>query len=127
MAKMNLINNQAAFEYTLFMIASSYFKSTRCRNKALEKKMLLSYKELKKESQFLMEDICIRFMNKLIRKIPREALNEKFVVELRRAENAPTEILFISKKYILSFMGIYVGRQSKINCRVLTKSEKNVA
>lgn len=122
MAKMNLVNNQAAFEYALYMIASSYFESTKCRNAALEKKLLLSYRELKKESQFLMEDNCIRFMNKLVKKLPHSVFDENVLVELRRAENAPTEILFIGKNHILSFMGIYGGRHSKINCQILTKS-----
>jgi len=40
MVKMNFTNNQAAFEYAMYMMLGSYFRKASCKNKLMEKKAL---------------------------------------------------------------------------------------
>lgn len=70
MNKMKLTNDQTAFDYALYMIASSYFEKATCRNHLLEQKMLVQFKEQKLNSQYAMEETCIRYMEELEKRLP---------------------------------------------------------
>ena len=122
MVKMNLTNNQTSFEYALYMIASSYFDKAECRNIFLERNMLLKYREQKLDSQYKMEDICIDYMDKLYEKLPADFLKQKIRVHLSKRKDGTTDILFVSRNYILELFGIYAGKKSVIECRFWVKS-----
>ena len=121
MVKLNFTNNQTAFEYALFMIASSYFDRVECKNKLLEKNMLLQYKEQKLESQYRMEDFCIAYMDGLQKKFPTQIFKQNMKVHFRKEKNGTTGVIFVSRKYILQFHGVYVGKKSNIDCRLWVK------
>lgn len=122
--KMNLTNNQEAFEYVIYMIAGSYFKSTKCVRPLLEKKLHLRYNEQKSDNQYMMEETCDRYMKKeVIKNLPADFEDWDMVVTFKEKENAPTEIIFGNGEYKLSFLGIYSGKKSKINCKI-TKKDK---
>lgn len=125
MVKMKFTNNQTAFEYALYMIAASYFDKAVCDTKYTEKSMLLQYKEQKIENQYKMEDVCIRFMDKLAETLPEKFFKQNMQVRLRKREGKPTEILFMSKKDAISFRGIYAGKKSQIEYWIFTKKEGN--
>ena len=80
MVKMSFTNNQTAFEYALYMIAGSYFDKATCKSKLIERNMLLQYKEQKIDKQYQMEDMCIRFMNKLAHNLPRNYFKQNMEV-----------------------------------------------
>lgn len=121
MVKLNFTNNQTAFEYALYMIASSYFNRAECKNKLLEKSMLLQYKEQKLESQYGMEDLCISYMDDLQKKLPPQIFKQNMKVHLRKEGNGTTGVILVSKKYILQFHGVYAGKKSNIDCRLWVK------
>lgn len=121
MEKMNFTNNQTAFEYALYMIAASYFDKAACETKYTEKSMLLQYKEQKIDKQYQMEEICIKFMDKLEKILPENVFRQEVQVQLRKSKGKLTEILFRGKNNILSFRGIYAGKRSQIEYQILTK------
>ncbi|MCR4955929.1 MAG: hypothetical protein K6A30_04530 [Lachnospiraceae bacterium] len=122
MMKMNFTNDQIAFEYALYMIASSYFAKTKCISKLTEKKMLLQYKEQKLERQYQMEDICIGFMEDFSKKTPSQLFHRQMEVKLNRWSGGLTEIIFYDNRYIVAFQGLYAGKKSKIRCNVWVKT-----
>ena len=124
MVKMNFTDNQTAFEYALYMIASSYFDKAICTSYFTEKGMLLQYKEQKLDKQYSMEDICIRFMDEIADELPEEMFHQDMWVHLSKRKGTPTEILFENENYILRFTGNYAGRKSKIDYRIYNKKEE---
>ena len=122
MAKMSLTNNQTAFEYALYMIASSYFDRVKCKNTILEKSMLLQYKEQKLDNQYKMEDICIAYMDGLQQKLPKDLFKQNTVVRFRKRQNGFTTLFFMSRKYVLEIQGIYAGKKSAIDCSLWQKA-----
>jgi len=121
MVKMSFTNNQTAFEYALYMIAASYFDKAVCTSVFSEKNMLLQYKEQKLDKQYQMEDICIRFMDKVAEELPEKIFKQNMQVRLGKREGAPTQIRFENDQYILCFTGNYAGRKSQIDYRILPK------
>lgn len=122
MQKMNFTTKQAAFDYALYMIASSYFDKTVCKSKLIERNMVVQYKEQKTDIQYKMEDICIKFMDSLEQKLPVGFFRQEMTVRLRREKaGAPTEIIFENGRFTLSFYGICVGKKYKVDCKFWKK------
>lgn len=122
MVKMSFTNNQTAFEYALYMIAGSYFDKATCKSKLIERNMLLQYKEQKIDKQYQMEDMCIRFMNKLAHKLPHNYFKQNMEVHLvRRQSGKPMEIIFANNTCMIDFICRYAGNKSKIDYRFWTK------
>lgn len=95
--KMNFTNNQTAFEYAIYMMVGSYFDKAVCTSNLQEKNMYLQYKEQKRESQYLMEDICLDYLEKnLINLVPSDFWNEKVGVRfVQHKEDAHREVQFL--------------------------------
>ena len=128
MIKMNFTDNQTAFEYALYMIASSYFDRAICQSKLTERNMLLQYKEQKMNNQYQMEEICIRFMDELATKASERFFNQNMVVHLRRNEEGnTTEILFENKNCAIVFSGLYAGKKTKIDYQIWVKKSNQAA
>lgn len=123
MEKMNFTDNQTTFEYALYMIASSYFDKINSASCFTEKRMLLQYKEQKLDKQYSMEDICIKFMDRVADELPKEMFKLDTMVHLRKREGKPLEILFENQGYILCLTGNYAGKKSSIDYRILTKQK----
>ena len=122
MLKTNLPDSQRAFEYALYMIASSYFNKTVCKSTLLESNMYIKYKEQKLKIQFHMEEMCIKYMEKLIRKAPKDFFNQDMEVYFRkRKSDSLIEILFVNNDFIMTFLGLYEGDNSVIQYRVWAK------
>lgn len=119
MVKMSYTTKQTAFDYALYMIASSYFDNVTCRSKRLEGNLLLQYKEQKTDKQFMMEDFCISYMDELSTKLPNELFQQNMEAHLIRSrQSAPVEILFKGQNYMLALKGVYNGRKPKIDFRL---------
>lgn len=120
---MNFTDDQRAFEYALYMIASSWFDRSVCLSKMTEANMLLQYREQRLNTQYRMEEICIRYMEGLENKLPVDFFRQKMEVRLRHsASSGMTEILFSNERSSIAFRGIYLGNRSRIRCRVHIKS-----
>ena len=126
MVKMQLTDNQTAFEYAIYMIVGSYFNKTSCKNVLQERKMRLQYCEQKLDKQYKMEDMCIAYVEQELRnKIPSRVWDEKVMTRLIvNKERGMTEIRFISHEYILCISGIYRGKNSEFNYKLYRKVEK---
>jgi len=73
--------------------------------------------------QYLMEDICIRYMNSLVKRLPKNFFKQKMAVHIKRhGETAPSEIYFVGKNNILRFCGVFAGKKSKIDCQLFEKN-----
>lgn len=126
MVKMNFTNSQTAFEYALYMIAASYFNKAKCKNRLLEKNMFLQYKEQKLDNQYKMEDICIGYLEKLVKELPEKVFKQDVEVLFRKKEDGTTKILFMNSKFIIEFYGVYEGHKSKIEHQIFVKkSDEN--
>lgn len=122
MVKMSFTTKQNAFDYALYMIASSYFDKAICKSKRLEGNLLLQYKEQKTDKQLQMEDLCISYMDKLVKKLPKEVFQQNMEVHLKRnREGVPTQVLFRGQDYILALYGVYSGKKPKFRCRIWAK------
>lgn len=124
MLKTNFTNNQRAFEYVLYMIAASYFEKAVCMSKQVEQNFLLQYKEQKVNKQYQMEDICIKFMEELVKKVPSDFFGGTVKVKLHRTKSGLTEIMFWNKKNIIVFQAIYEGKKTKIQYQIWKKNSK---
>ena len=111
-------NDQKAFEYALYMIASSYFDKAVCTTQLTERNLLLHYKEENTRKQFEMEDFCIRFMNKLERRLGTGFFeNNVFVKLVRKNENSPVLIVFSNEGMSLKLSVPYTEKKRLIRYR----------
>lgn len=121
MVKMKFTDTQTAFDYALYMIATSYFDKAECKNTIKEKNMYIQYKEQKLDNQYKMEDICIDYMERLLKKLPEEVFKQNIKAYLRKLDDKHTEILLVGKAYALSLIGTYAGRNTVIDSRIFKK------
>lgn len=74
---------QMAFDYAMYMIVASYYKSAKCCTCLQEDKMYIRYQELKAQQQYEMEEQCIAFVEKNLTHIMSpEIWNEVVKVKL---------------------------------------------
>lgn len=118
MVKMKLTDNQTAFEYAAYVIASSYFDKTHCVSKLTEKRMRLQYNEQKADSQYRMENSCIRSMERICAKLPKKFFKQEMTVHLRSNDEGHIDIVFENGKYEACFKAKYAGKSSYITCHI---------
>ena len=114
MAKMNFISSQPAFEYCMYMMLGSYFRSTKCLAPLQEKKLRFQYQSQKVENQYQMEDICLRLIKKnLLPKLPMNIGMKDMEVQLiGHPITGRTEIRMQCPQYILRVMCDYRGKKN---------------
>lgn len=118
MIKMRFTDNQTAFEYAAYVIASSYFKKAQCASKLTEQKMRLQFYEQKTNAQYSMESTCIRYMDRICEKLPKKFLEQEMTVRLRKNDVGHFDIVFTDGKYEACFKAVYAGRNSRLTCRI---------
>lgn len=84
------ITNQEAMDYTLYMIAGSYFDKAVCRRgRYQESRLFLYYKEQNNEIQYLMEELCIAFVEQVLQKmLPEQVWQQKVEARLLQFKDA---------------------------------------
>lgn len=110
------MNNKKAIEqnavvFITYMIGSSYFNvNTTCNSTILEKRLELYYKELPSKKQFLFENICDNYMQKLLKEIPSCMWDMRAGVDFKikplSEEKLFFEIIFDTWKFAFSLCGI---------------------
>ena len=114
MVKMNFTDKQTAFEYAMYMMLGSYFDKATCKNKWQEKKMFFQYQEQKEKQQYMMEDICIRYIeNELVPNLPKKFWQQEVTVKFRPTSlDGVHDIQFHGKEYVLRVGGVYRGKRN---------------
>lgn len=95
-----MTEKQKTCEYAFYMIMSSYFKSAACKNPSYEKKLYLSYQELKENQQIQLEKKCITLIEQKILPNVSTLWEDKDidVYFLQSQENLPV-ILFVGRGF----------------------------
>lgn len=87
-------SKRKAFDYCLYMLLASYFDKAVCKNKILENKLYLYYKELSADKQVDMEKRCIKALGKsALAKMPKNYFRQKVEISLATRAGGETEIL----------------------------------
>lgn len=120
MVKMNFSNDQTAFAYAIYMIASSYFDKAICRNKFFEGTMVLQYKEQKNDTQYRMEDGCILLMDKLYKELPEDVFSHCVDVHFKRkSEKDLLMISLDSEAYSFRISGSFAKKKAEFSVTVV--------
>ena len=103
-------NDTLAFDYAIYMIVGSYFRSTRCTGPIFEKKLRLHYCEQKLSSQYKMEERCISFAEKvLFKELPTSLLTSDVSVSFLPRKGKNSIIHFSCKEFSLVIFGKMSG------------------
>lgn len=119
------MKNQAAMEYAMYMISSSYFEKVICpKSKMYEKTLFLYYKEEKNQTQYLMEDLCIKYMDEFVKKtLPDKIWKQCVEVHLVKDDKVKiTNIIFVGKYFTLKLIPQIRGGQ-KVNITCIYKEK----
>ncbi|MBQ3545900.1 MAG: hypothetical protein IJA34_13110 [Lachnospiraceae bacterium] len=115
-------NLQKVLEYVTYMMVGSYFKKCKCFSSWLESSMLIEYKETKLNTQFMIEEMCIKYVENVLEdRLPKEIWKEQMNVEFIRHLDGQSEIRFISKRYVLSLYTAYKGKYTKFDYQLIKK------
>lgn len=110
--------DQKAFNYAMYMMLGSYFRRATVTSQCFIKTMYLYYAELGKEKQYALEDIVIKFTEKILRKELPEDIWEGEVKIFFRQEELNTYVAFVGDKYTLVVENNYKGKKTKLKYRV---------
>lgn len=97
------IKNQKAMDYIVYMMVGSYFSSTKCDSFMLEKRLFLYYKDTNVNTQYRLENNCIWYVEKFLKKqLPEHIWNQNVRVVMRsKSAGLQTEIRFIGRDFTL--------------------------
>lgn len=100
---------QMAFDYAMYMMASSYFQKATCKTKYQEGKMIIRYLQLSKEEQYEMEDFCIQYIEEvLLHHVNPMVWKEDVTVKLIGKEKSDRTLLqFEGDKYSICVKTVY--------------------
>lgn len=119
-------DSQSAFEYAIYVIIGSYFKKTSCISPLLEKTLKVKFLEQKQDKQASLEESVIGYAEKkLLKAVPAEVFKGEAKVQLgvKNTENKP-EVRFVTDKYMLRVFGVYKGKGTELEYKLLSKKEK---
>ena len=107
---------QRVFEYCMYMMVSSYFKSVRCKSYHLETQLLLYYKEYGMKRAYGLEDRVLRLIERqVLPVIPKEYLDCDAEVKLiRNEEQDVTVMVLMVRDAKLLVYGKYNGKESEM-------------
>ena len=80
------LNDQAALDYTLYMMLTGCFKKTKCKSQALEEQLYLRYRNQSSIEKEVLENICVGITDFFLpSKVPSEIW--KYMVEIQLEKN----------------------------------------
>lgn len=114
----NFTGNQNSFNYALYMMLGSYFKQMEAVSASYVQKLYLYYKENKRERQYDLEDIVIRFAEQTLRKeLPEDIWQERMSVSFA-TKGGQNYIIFDGAQYTLTVACNYRGGRTKLHYRL---------
>ncbi len=117
---MNQTEKQRAFDYSMYVMLSSYFDKAICSTKLQQKKLCLAYQELKDKEKEQFDEKSIQIIEKeLLPNIPEWFFNQKLELLLIGMEDEEcTEFRLQNKKYILRVKALYDRKKTKLAYQV---------
>lgn len=114
-------DTQRVFDYCLYMMLTSYFDSSKCRSKQLEKRLFLGYKEYNVNKVYTMEELAIRFVEEqVLPLLPVDILRRSVEVWLiPDKEPQVTKLLLRTARGSYEVEGVYEGKNTKLQVAVL--------
>lgn len=108
MYKLN--DKQNALAYVIYMIVGSYFTKTKCISRYMERKLYLYYKEIGVNTQYIIEENCIKFAEKVLRKkLPVEIWEEEVKVQFPTVLDENQYVRFVGNSWTLEISYILIN------------------
>jgi len=106
---MKQMEKQRAFDYSMFIMLSSYFDKSVCTTKLQEKKLCLAYQELKEAAKEDYDEKSIRVIEEeLLPNLPKSFTKQPMELVLLGREDKPyTEIRLQNEDYVLRLKSRY--------------------
>ncbi len=107
---------QRVFEYCMYMMLGSYFKSTHCKSNHLETQLLLYYKEYGLKKVYGLEERVLRLIEReVLPVVPKEYLSCDAKIKLIRNEKHDVTVVVLTVQDAqLLVCGKYNGKESKV-------------
>lgn len=108
---------QKAFDYCMYMMLTSYWKRVEMEHHIQEKKLFITYQELKEEEQIQMEKQALHLIETdILSQIPEEMLQMPIEVRLTQLPNSDqTQITLESYVYKVSVLSLYQKQKKPIS------------
>lgn len=121
---MNQTEKQRAFDYSMYVMLSSYFDKTVCTTKLQEKKLCLAYQELKEDAKQDYDEKSIKVIeDELLPKLPKKFMQQQMELALLGRENKIcTEIRLQNADYVLRVKSRYTKRAPKMVYEIWRKN-----
>ena len=106
---MNQIEKQRAFDYSMYVMLSSYFDNITCTTNLQKKKLCLAYQELKEEDKQNYDGLSIRIIEEeLLPNLPKQFVHQDMKLSLVGKENKVcTEFRLQNVDYLLRVKSRY--------------------
>ena len=105
---MNKMEKQRAFDYSMYVMLSSYFNKTSCTTNMQKQKLYLAYQELKEAEKQKLDEKSIKLIEKeLLPNLPEWFFNQQMEVSLIGSEEEYTEIRLQNRYYVLRIKTLY--------------------
>lgn len=111
---MDRLTKQRAFDYSMFLMLSSYFDKAKCSGELQKKKLHLAYQELKDEDKDTFDAQSIAVIEKeLLPNLPKDLVERDMQIVLLGNECNPcTEIRLSDEEYMLRVKAKYAKKNS---------------
>lgn len=117
------VTKQKALDYCMYMILASYFENIVLKSPIQEKNLLLHYKDLKPQDQIDLEEQCIRYLQKVEKKIPAAIWEQPTEAHLiGRPGKVSTELRFVSEPYVIGVQTGYEKGKAQIKFVLWSKT-----
>ena len=112
------LNDQAALDYTLYMMLTGCFKKTECKSQALEEQLYLRYRNQSSFEKEVLENICVGITDFFLpSKVPSEIW--KYMVEIqleKNPEDAFTTVIADGGFFVLRASAEITGARRALFC-----------
>lgn len=111
---MDRVTKQRAFDYSMYLMLSSYFDNAVCTSELQRKKLRLAYQELKDEDKDFFDEQSIAVIEKeLLPYLPKGFIEQKMQLALVGDDNRLyTEIRLSGEEYVLRVKAKYAKKNS---------------
>ena len=112
---MDRLTKQRAFDYSMFLMLSSYFDKAECSSELQKKKLHLAYQELKDEDKDAFDGQSIAVIEKeLLPNLPKDFTERNMQLALLGSENKLcTEMRLSDAEYVLRIKARY-GKKTAV-------------
>ena len=123
---MDKLTKQRAFDYSMYVMLSSYFDHAVCISDLQRKKLALAYQELKDEDKDFLDGQSVTVIEKeLLPNLPADFTKQKMQLSLVGSDDKMyTEVRLSNEEYVLRIKAKYAKRGTKLIHEVWKKRYK---